>query len=410
VTLSEARRLRVGAADVVARLEPESVPLTEASALWSEFDRVERLAASAKTLLARRVDESMQWKRQGFRSAAEHLAALGDTTVGAARDTLGVSQRIASLPETAAAVRDGRLSTAQTTVLVGAAAADPASESRLLAEAERSSLAELQQECLRTKANADPDRDTTYRRIHAQRRLRTWTDAEGAWNLAARGTADAGARVLAALEPLIDERFSRTRTEGAREAREAYAFDALVTLTDQATRGSEQATGRRAPEHLALLRVDLGALTRGQTKGDEVCELSGLGPIPVSRARELLGESTLRLVITKGVDVVHVTHLGRGPSAAQRIALLWSSPTCSVEGCTRTRVEIDHRDDWAKGGRTELPNLDPLCTHHHDLKTNDGWALLPGSGKRPIVPPDDSRHPRRARRGANRAPPEHTAA
>jgi BarA-like signal transduction histidine kinase len=39
-------------------------------------------------------------------------------------------------------------------------------------------------------------------------------------------------------------------------------------------------------------------------------------------ARDLLGESIVKLVITNGVDVANVTHLGRGPTAAQRIALL----------------------------------------------------------------------------------------
>ena len=52
-------------------------------------------------------------------------------------------------------------------------------------------------------------------------------------------------------------------------------------------------------------------------------QIAGLGPIPVSTARELLGESILKLVITKGVDVVNVVHLGRAPTAAQRVALLW---------------------------------------------------------------------------------------
>jgi hypothetical protein len=45
-----------------------------------------------------------------------------------------------------------------------------------------------------------------------------------------------------------------------------------------------------------------------------------------------MGDVVLKLVLTQGVDVAHVTHLGRGPSAAQRVALLWSSPTCTVEG------------------------------------------------------------------------------
>jgi hypothetical protein len=411
VSLSGVESARRVVAVAAAELRPEAVPLPEAPAMWAEWDQIERLAVSAKTLLAERVDESKAWKRAGFRSAAEHLAAIGDTTVGAAREALAVSRQLAGLLHTASAMRAGALSMAQAAAIVPAAAADPSAELRLLDTAGRTSLGGLRDECLRTKANADADREVTYRRIHQERRLRTWTDAEGAWNLVARGTPEAGARVLAALDSFVASRFERARKAGIYESREAHAFDALVDLAEQKPTAGGGATGkRRPPQHLALLRVDLEALTRGRTAGDEVCELTGLGPIPVSRARALLGDSTLRLVITKGVDVVNVTHLGRGPTAAQRIALLWSSPTCTVEGCTRTRVEIDHRDDWAKVRRTELDNLDPLCSHHHARKTRDSWALVAGTGKRPMVPPNDPRHPKQARRRGTRSPPSESAA
>ena len=131
-----------------------------------------------------------------------------------------------------------------------------------------------------------------------------------------------------------------------------------------------------------LIRVDLEALKRGAVEGDELCDIPGLGPIAVSAARELLGESILKLVITKGVDVVNVTHLGRGPTEAQRIALLFQQPGCTVEGCHRTRCEIDHRHDWARTHHTRVDECDPLCKPHHDLKTYQGWALVEGTGKR----------------------------
>jgi hypothetical protein len=51
---------------------------------------------------------------------------------------------------------------------------------------------------------------------------------------------------------------------------------------------------------------------------------------------------------------------------------------------------------WATTGLTVFDLLDRLCTHHHDLKSLDGWALVPGSGKRALVPPDDPLHPRHA--------------
>jgi hypothetical protein len=146
------------------------------------------------------------------------------------------------------------------------------------------------------------------------------------------------------------------------------------------------------PRYLALLRIDAAALRRGRVDGGELCEIAGVGPVPVSVARDLLGEAIVKLVITRGVDVANVTHLGRGPTTAQEIALMWTTPTCTAEGCHRRRIEYDHRKPWAQTRHTRLDELDPLCEFHHDLKTRLGWALVPGTGKRAFVPPDDPRH------------------
>jgi hypothetical protein len=110
------------------------------------------------------------------------------------------------------------------------------------------------------------------------------------------------------------------------------------------------------------------ALRRGHVQGGELCEISGVGPVPVSVAKGLLGEAIVKLVITTGVDVANVTYLGRGPTAAQKAALLWMNPTCAVQGCYRARVEWDHREPWAQTKHTRLDELNPLCSFHHDLK------------------------------------------
>jgi hypothetical protein len=426
--------------DLVGRLEPDAVPLPEAPAVWQAFDAIERLAASAKTLLAARVDESRVWQRAGDRSAPEYLARKSGSSLGAARSSLETSKRVRMLPHTRSAMRRGELSRTQAEHIADAAAAKPDAEQSLLHAAAGSSLGELRERCARTKAAADPNQDATNRRLHRERRLRRWTDSEGAWNLSARGTADAGSRFNSVLNPIIDELFNDARREGRCESREAYAFDALIELArrhigrpgataslvskpvatgdtpparDASAAPGESATasasGMPANEsptavpapsasaavtHLALLRVDLEALVRGRVEGDELCEITGLGPVPVATARALLSESILKLVITNGIDVANVTHLGRGPTVAQRIALLWSSPGCDVRGCSSTiSLQADHRVPWANDQVTELANLDHLCSHHHRLKTHHGWALIPGVGKRPIVPPGDPHHP-----------------
>ena len=67
-----------------------------------------------------------------------------------------------------------------------------------------------------------------------------------------------------------------------------------------------------------VLRIDAAALQRGRVEGEELCEIAGIGPVPVSVARTLLGEAIVKLVITNGVDVANVTHLGRGRPPRRR--------------------------------------------------------------------------------------------
>jgi hypothetical protein len=68
---------------------------------------------------------------------------------------------------------------------------------------------------------------------------------------------------------------------------------------------------------------------------------------------------------------------------------------CTRDTCTRTeRLENDHGPEWHKTKHTRLDELDPVCNREHDLKTNHGWDFVKGNGRRPMVPPDDPRHPK----------------
>jgi hypothetical protein len=186
------------------------------------------------------VEETGVWRRAGARSAAEHLAKLGGTSTSVARRTLETSKHVAGLPAITDALQGGVLSTAQADAIVAAAAADPSAEARLLLLAQTTNVTELREECLRVRAAADPDPDATHRRIHAHRCQRTFADAEGAWNLHARGTPEQGARLETALEPIIDEMYAKARQDGRREPREAYAFDALIGLAERDTTSAKK--------------------------------------------------------------------------------------------------------------------------------------------------------------------------
>ncbi len=469
-------------AELVTALDPDALSGQTARGWWAELDRVERLAAAGKTLLARRVADTHRPEQRGTKTAAEELAHQGGTSTGAAKDAVHTSQRLLDQPRIDGALRRGELSSAQAAAISSATAANPAGEARLVELAGQVSLAELREECARVRAAADPSPEATNRRIHAARALHRWIDAEGFWNLHAKGSPRAGAAFNTVLDRLIDQVFRAARAEGRKESHQAYGFDALMGMADQLHQPAEAAAsnptqggkgrrggdadssptgstggngtkqagaggitaagtawagssvpdsaeagssaagepgifaaGRRTrapecgvrakqsvnPRYLALLRVDVQALRRGQAIGGEMCEIAGVGPVSVSVARDVLGEAIVKLVITDGVDVLNVTHLGRGPTAAQKAALLWANPTCSVQGCNRNRLEWDHRQPWAETHHTRLDELDGLCAFHHDLKTRLGYALVPGTGKRAFVASDDPRHP------GYRKPPAH---
>lgn len=155
------------------------------------------------------------------------------------------------------------------------------------------------------------------------------------------------------------------------------------------------------PRYLVLVRIDAAALRVRPADDGPRYDLPGLGTVPMTVARELLGDWVLDRIENRGVDV-RATYQGRGLNDAQLVAALWSQPLCSVEGCNRYRVEYDQRHPWAKSSETALANIDPLCPHHHRLKSTKGWALVDGRGKRPMVPPTDLRHPHNVKHGRRR--------
>ncbi len=384
--------LREGMASYAADFDASRLDVRLAEEVVRLAAAIEAVAATLKALAAARL-ATVNSAKGGQRSVAHQLARVAGTSVAEARETMETGRRLEGLPELAGAVRSGQLSSRQSTAVADAAAADPRVEERLVELARRSSLAELREECARTKAAACPP-EARRQAIHAARCLRAYTDAEGAWNLRMRHNPEVGAQIMAALEPIRDRLFREARASDRREPLEAYGADALVELTTGPA--GEARGGGRAK---IIVRVDLPALLRGRPTQGEVCELAGYGPLAASAVRDLLdtGDPFLAAVVTNGERVVGVAHLGRRPTAHQQTALEWLYPTCAAEGCgTVAFLEVDHRVDWSRSHLTVFDLLDRLCSHHHDLKTREGWGLVHGRGKRAFVPPDDPRHPRHA--------------
>src|SRR6476660_1932850 len=119
--------------ELAAEFDPNAVSLCEAPTMWETAVRAARFAEAIAILLAPRVEQSGGWKRKGFRSAAEQLAAGAGTSVTAARALLDTSRRVAEQPKTEMALRRGDLSLAKAELVAGAVEIAPESADELLA-------------------------------------------------------------------------------------------------------------------------------------------------------------------------------------------------------------------------------------------------------------------------------------
>jgi hypothetical protein len=383
---------------LVRELDVSSLPSHAVVDLIEWFAALERLASAGKTLCAARVDADEVWKADGSRDAAEWLASRTGTSVGAARSLVDTSKRLPATARSEAALRAGELSAEQANHVTHASAAAPAHEQRLLAMTQTHSLKKLRDECARVRHVADADPDETRRRIHATRYWRRWNDADGARCGSYRLTPDDAAAFESAVQPFLDQRLDDARRAGARESTEAYAADALVAMASASVgggTGTPHARGGRGRKRMRDRRellgiVNLESLRRDAIDDGKLCEVAGVGPVPLSTLRDLFGDALLRVVIRDGVDIRTVVHTGRTANALQETAVLARSlGMCEVDRCDLPVAEIDHRIDYSRTGPASIADLAGVCGHHHDDKTrrNATWHPRDDGGIAWISPP-----------------------
>lgn len=396
----------------LAGMDPAALSARDAEDLLAATVGVINAAWALAGRVARRVGETEAFRRCGDRSEAHHLGRVAGVGLGAAKTALEVTSATDTLSATGGALRSGELSMRQAAAVSAAAQADPSAEGRLLRLSRTRGIAQLEEECARVRATAAPD-DEAERHRRARRERGAWkhTNRDGSAEIRFRSSsedvAEAWSVIAAFTKRLVPggtgdgaERptFDQHNADGFLDMCRTAAGGSVLTPASQPTldlEGLESIRPAITPKKV-IVRVDLAALLRGYPCDGEVCDIPGYGPIPVDAVRDMVasGNPVLAAVVTKGVDVATVAHVGREPSAHQHTAMEWLDPRCRAEGCDRTiGLERDHRIDWSPTQVTVLGWMEWLCSHHHKLKTNKGWKLTHGNGVRPFVPPDDPRHP-----------------
>jgi hypothetical protein len=358
--VAEVRAAAQGLGAVMDRLDPAVVTVDDAMAMVDVFCRIERMAGTAKTLMAKRATDSARLLRhKGFRDGVDYLARTLDVGAGEAASILGMANALEGLEATTTAAKTGRLSPRKVAAVAAAAQAAPDSEAEMVALAETAPVTQVQ-ECsrqIRRDASAETDEQRAAR-LRRRRSLRHGIDADtgegwGRWRLPPVEHAE----LVAELNRRKQVFFDTARRTGGREGDDAYLADALVHLARHPATSTRPSThhdchrgpgaptsdgdslepdanstgdgetspagpgapgaGRTRWNQKVLVRVDDTAAQRGHPVAGERCEIAGVGPISGSEVRDLLASDAAKaVVVTDPHDhtrILSVAHLGRAP-------------------------------------------------------------------------------------------------
>jgi hypothetical protein len=387
--VAEVRAAAQGVGALLDRLDPLVVTVDDAMVMVEVFCRIERMAATGKTLMAKRATDSPRLLRyKGFKDGVDYLARTLDVGAGEAAAMLGMANVLEGLDATTTAAKAGGLSPRKVAAVAAAALADPAAEAEMVTLAETAPVKVVQERSRQIRRQASTETDEQ-RAANARRRraVSHWIDVEtgdgrGSWRL----PPGAHAEVVAELNRRANRYFEHARRHGRRELPGAYMADALIELThptttprlhpstapppatgcssadpDAATSDDEGLPPSRSRRNTKIhYRIDATAAQRGHTLPGERCEIAGVGPVPASEIHALTRSDAFKTVVvtdpddhthvvavahlghqpldpdtltadlhtaidTRGVDVATLVHTGRHPTAAQTTAIEWLS-------------------------------------------------------------------------------------
>jgi hypothetical protein len=363
-------------------LDPRSidlgtVPLERIEAELSTLSAHIAAAECRQLLLLAEFDRREGWNVWGCHSAVHWLnwrLGIGDRT---GYEKLRVAHRLVECALTAEAFANGELSYSKVRAITRIAT--PETEEMLVQWCRYATAAHIERIAgAKRRADRDP-RAPSY----DEQWFRVDHDGSG-WGNA---TIHAPSEVLRAIESAVRrelavmERDAKTdETETAKlgppswldlplAARKA---DALVELI---TRAIEDLAEREpAGDDRYLLNIHVGIDRLNGDNPDGLCEIDDGPNLSAEVVKRLLcGNSVVLNVDDRDGNPLYLGRKSYRPNRAQRRAAKRRDRTCRFPGCTRTRVEIHHGDEWQHQGRTDIDKLLSLCRFHHHLCHEGGF-------------------------------------
>ena len=285
------------------------------------------------------------------------------------------------LPATFTALREGSISYPHARVLIdqGSSVPDEAIEGfeqTLLPTAKEVTVPKLKKAAIRLREKLQPT-SSVERHVEALEKRTVWFEP------AEDGMAVIGAKLSAEVVHAIQDRLATIASaptikgdERMMSQKRADAFaDLLLTgdtceATLEGTGGSRENVGHGIRPKVLVTVPVMTLLGHSDEPGD----LQGYGPIDPDTARQIAAHApsfTRLLVNPVSSAILDFDRTTYAVPADLKAVLHVRDGVCRAIGCEQpaTHAQLDHTQDWAKGGTTKLANLACLCEGHHKVKT-----------------------------------------
>ena len=375
-------------------------------------ERIAELAACINSAEARMMALIAEFDRRGgwkgeYSSCAEWLAWRIGVKIGPARERVRTARALAGLPQTAEALREGRVSYTKVRALTRVAT--PASEGELLEFAQAGSAARLEGMVRMWKKLSREGELTAEEARHRSRAFSVFVDGDGMYVVKGRLEPEVGAMLMRAVEAASDALFRREgaagdsrgvddgrvsadgptvadertgadgRTAGGSHAvgdvgprRKQRRADAVGLLAERALaagfggcdmREPGVESGTRAERYQVMVHCDAATLAAEGEPGRS--DLDGVRVSAETSRRMACDAAVVAMVHAKDGSLLSVGRRSRTIPPHIRRALEERDRGCRFPGCASRFTEAHHVKHWADGGETSLRNTVLLCRRHH---------------------------------------------
>ncbi len=212
------------------------------------------------------------------------------------------------------------------------------------------------------------DSQTEQRSQTDKNSFRSWTNAAGRWQARLDLDPIAGEKLQNAIDTQARSLAKQARDAGEQAHHgEQLNATAVCSLVDSAN-------GSKGRPSINVV-CDIDTITGGIWDG--TIKQTGAGNnLPLSFLRQYLCDAWItHTVLGPSGKTLAVGRSHRTATDAQRAALRVMYQTCALCDVKFDHCEMHHIIEWEHGGPTNLNNLIPLCSIHHERMHHTGWQI-----------------------------------